>query len=414
MFFSERPLYDALEKFISKAGLEPRDIAFARAIVMKVLRHLGEIDAIIASFLRAPLPVRSGPAELILRMACAELVFLDVPAHATVSSVVSMADADHRAKHFKGLINAVARRMSNEGKDVASRLDAAHLNLPPWAWEMLVSSYGEPTARAISAAHMVEPPLDLTIAGDLGDWPAKLEATVLPTGTLRRKTGGRIEDLPGFASGAWWVQDAAAALPAKLLGDVKSRHVIDLCAAPGGKTMQLAAAGAQVTAVDLDLKRMSRVIENARRLRYKIGYEVADAREWRPSVPADAVLLDAPCSATGTIRRHPEIFWRKDLSDVMSQASLQQALITAASEMVKPGGTLVYCVCSLAPEEGEGIVSDFLSRSVNFLRDPIAAAEVSGETQFITAAGDLRTLPSHWPEQGGLDGFYAARLRRTT
>lgn len=414
VFFSERPLYDALEKFISKAGLEARDVAFARAIVMKVLRRLGEIDAIIASFLRAPLPVRSGPAELILRMACAELVFLDVPPHATVSSVVTMADSDHRAKHFKGLINAVARRMSSEGKDVASKLDAEQLNLPPWAWEMLVSAYGEPVARAISAAHMVEPPLDLTVAGDLGDWPAKLDATVLPTGTLRRKTGGRIEDLPGFASGAWWVQDAAAALPARLLGDVRDMRVIDLCAAPGGKTMQLASAGAHVTAVDLDLKRMSRVIENARRLGYKVECEVADAREWRPAVLADAVLLDAPCSATGTIRRHPEIFWRKDLSDVMSQASLQHELITAASEMVRPGGTLVYCVCSLAPEEGEGIVSDFLSRAGHFERVAVTQADVSGQTDFLTAAGDLRTLPSHWKELGGLDGFYAARLRRTT
>lgn len=414
LFFSERPLHEGLEKFISRADLDPRDTAFARAIVMTVLRRLGEIDAILANFLREPLPVRSGPAELILRMATAELVFMDVPAHATVSSVVSMADADSRARHFKGLINAVARRVAAEGKQIAASQDAAQINMPGWAWQMLTDAYGEEAARGIAQAHVAEPPLDLTCAADLLGWAQKLDAVMLPTGSLRRKPGGRVEDLPGYAEGQWWVQDAAAAMPARLLGDVKGRRVIDLCAAPGGKTAQLAAAGASVTAVDLDPARLSRVRENLKRLRLEADLQAADARDWRPSSPVDAVLLDAPCSATGTVRRHPEVLWRKDLSDVLSQAGLQHDMINAAAEMVAPGGTLVYCVCSLAPDEGEGIVDAFLARNAAFSRQPVTPTDVGGEQAFVTLSGDLRTLPCHWPDLGGLDGFYAARLRRTT
>lgn len=413
MFFSERPLFEALERHISRAGLAPRDTAFARAIVMTVLRRLGEIDAVIATFLRDPLPVRSGPAEIILRMACAELVHLGVPPHAAVSSAVDLATRDGRARHFKGLINAVARRIGAEGKTVAAGLDQEQISMPPWAWDMLVDQHGEQTARAIARAHLAEPPLDMSVARDPGHWASVLEAERLPTGSLRRATGGRIEDLPGFDAGAWWVQDAAAAMPARLLGDVRGQRVIDLCAAPGGKTAQLAAAGAIVTAVDLDETRMARVRENARRLSLQITCEVADARIWQPTAPVDAVLLDAPCSATGTVRRHPEILWRKDRSDLLAQAGLQHDLIRAASRMVRPGGLLVYCVCSLSREEGEEVVDAFLRETPGFAREPVRLDEVAGDPAFLTAEGDLRTLPSHWAERGGMDGFFASRLRRT-
>ncbi len=412
VFFNERPLFEALERHISRAGLAPRDTAFARAIVMTVLRRLGEIDAIIASFLRAPLPVRSGPAELILRMACAELVHLDVPPHAAVSSAVDLATRDSRARHFKGLVNAVARRIGAEGKAVAAALDQEQESMPPWAWDMLCDQHGEQIARAIARAHLSEPPLDISVARDPDQWAATLQAERLPTGSLRRATGGRIEDLPGFDAGAWWVQDAAAAMPARLLGDVRGLTVIDLCAAPGGKTAQLAASGGSVTAVDLDETRMGRVRENARRLGLEVKCEVADARTWLPPEPADAVLLDAPCSATGTVRRHPEILWRKDRSDLLAQAGLQHDLIRAASRMVRPGGCLVYCVCSLSCEEGEEIVEAFLRDNPDFVRDPVRPEEVGGEGAFLTAAGDMRTLPCHWAERGGMDGFFASRLRR--
>jgi 16S rRNA (cytosine967-C5)-methyltransferase len=408
MFFSERPLTEALDASLAKAKLEPRDAAFTRAIVMMTLRRLGEIDHVIANFLREPLPVRSGPAELILRLATAELLFLDVAPHAAVSSAVALADKDHRARHFKGLINAVARRIAGEGKAMLPTLDAERLNTPPWAWDNWVAAYGEETARAIAKAHGIEPPLDISVKSDAAAWAKKLDATLLPTGTLRRTTGGRIEDLPGYAEGAWWIQDAAAAIPAQLLGPIKGKTVIDLCAAPGGKTAQLAAAGANVIAVDLAFERMKRVMTNLARLNLKAKIEVGDAHTWRPKEPADAVLLDAPCTATGTVRRHPDVLWRKDLSDVMAQAAVQHRLLAAAAEMVKPGGLLIYCVCSLAREEGEDIVDAFLSSHPALTRVPVTPAE----SEFATPAGDLRTLPNQWREQGGLDGFYAARLRR--
>lgn len=413
VFFNEQPLYDALESALSRSRLEPRDMGFARAIVMMVLRRLGQIDQTIAGFLREPLPVRAGPAELILRIAAAELLFLDVAPHAAVSSAVALADRDNRARHFKGLINAVARRIATEGKPALTGHDAPKLNTPAWAWDGWERTFGEATTRAIAAAHASEPPLDISVKADAQKWASQLDAQLLPTGSLRRAPGGRIEDLPGYADGAWWVQDAAAALPVRLIGAVKGRTVIDLCAAPGGKTAQLAAAGAKVIAVDHAFDRMKRVMANLGRLNLKADIEVADALEWRPKAEADAVLLDAPCTATGTVRRHPDVLWRKDLSDVMAQADLQRRLLDAAAQMVKADGALIYCVCSLAPEEGEDVVAAFLAANSKFERVPVTASDLAGEGQFVTRAGDLRTLPSHWADRGGLDGFYACRLRRT-
>jgi 16S rRNA (cytosine967-C5)-methyltransferase len=413
IFFNERPLNEALDGAFAKASLEPRDAAFARAIVMMVLRRLGEVDHVIAKFLREALPLRAGPAELILRIAAAELLFLDVAPHAAVSSAVALADRDARARHFKGLINAVARRIAGEGKALIDPQMAEQLNTPPWAWEAWVATYGEETARAIARAHLAEPPLDITPKADAAEWAKRLDAKLLQTGTLRRAPGGRIEDLPGYQDGAWWIQDAAAAIPATLLGPLKGKSVIDLCAAPGGKTAQLAAAGARVTAVDLAFDRMKRVMTNLERLNLSAEFVVADALDWRPIEPAEIVLLDAPCTASGTVRRHPDVLWRKDQSDVLAQADLQRRLLASAAEMVRPGGTLLYCVCSLAREESEDIVETFLTARADFAREPIAPREVAGEAQFLTQAGDLRTLPSQWADIGGLDGFYACRLRRT-
>ncbi len=411
VFVNERPLGEALDA-TPRAKIEARDIGFARAIAMTVLRRLGQIDAVLANFLREPLPVRSGPAEIILRMAAAEMLFLNVAPHAAVSSAVELANGDSRARHFKGLINAVARRVATEGQSMLTSLDAERLNTPSWAWDAWSKAYGEVTARAIAAAHLSEPPLDITAKAEAKAWAERLEAELLPTGTLRRKAGGRIEDLPGYGDGAWWIQDAGSTLPALLLGDVRGRSVIDLCAAPGGKTAQLAAAGASVIAVDHAAERLERLRENLRRLKLEAWTETADVADWRPATLADAVLLDAPCTATGTARRHPDVLWRKDASDVLAQAQIQNRLIAAAARMARPGGLLVYCVCSLAQEEGEGVVGAFLESNPDFERCPIAPVELGGEAQFITPLGDLRTLPCHWPERGGIDGFYAARLRR--
>jgi 16S rRNA (cytosine967-C5)-methyltransferase len=238
-----------------------------------------------------------------------------------------------------------------------------------------------------------------------------LNATVLPTGTLRLHHRGPIAGLPGFNDGAWWVQDMAAALPARLLGDVRDRNVVDLCAAPGGKTAQLAATGAHVTAVDRVPERLRKLENNLARLRLRAETVAADAREWRPAQPADAVIVDVPCSATGTIRRHPDVAWLKRSGDVASLVPIQERLLAAAADMVKPGGLLVYCSCSLQPEEGPGQIDAFLIREPSFRRVPVTPGEVGGLGDLITPGGDLRTLPCHLAGQGGMDGFFAARLR---
>jgi 16S rRNA (cytosine967-C5)-methyltransferase len=239
-----------------------------------------------------------------------------------------------------------------------------------------------------------------------------LQAELLPTGSLRRAAGGAIDVLPGFAEGAWWVQDAAAALPARLLGEVAGRPVIDLCAAPGGKTLQLAAAGARVTAIDRSAPRLERLRQNLARLGLHADVLAADAAEYRPPEPAAAVLLDAPCSATGTIRRHPDVARTRRPGDLAALAGVQDRLLDAALAMLRPGGLLVYCVCSLQPEEGPARIDALLQRDTGVERLPIAAAEIGGLAAAITADCDLRTLPSHWAEIGGLDGFFACRLRR--
>ena len=245
--------------------------------------------------------------------------------------------------------------------------------------------------------------------------PRKLGGRVLPTGTVRTIAHGAVTSLPGFAEGAWWVQDAAAALPARLFGNVKGLRVADLCAAPGGKAAQLAAAGAAVTAVDRSMARLNRLGENLARLSLQAELVCADAAEWQAE-PFDAVLLDAPCSSTGTIRRHPDVPWLKQPSDIVRLAALQRRLIDRAAALTRPGGTLIYCTCSLEPEEGEDIVTELLAREPALRRLPITAAEVFGRGEFLSNEGDLRTLPCHFPDAdsrlAGLDGFYAARLQK--
>jgi 16S rRNA (cytosine967-C5)-methyltransferase len=275
------------------------------------------------------------------------------------------------------------------------------------------AAYGAATARAIAATHRNEPALDLTVKNDPDDWAEKLGGRVLPTRSVRAITSGAVSALPGFAEGGWWVQDAGASLPARLLGDICGRRVADLCAAPGGKTAQLALAGANVTAVDRAQARLQRLRDNFARLALKAEIVAANIEQWTAE-PFDAVLLDAPCSSTGTIRRHPDVPWLKSSGDIAKLAALQRRLLDRAVALTKPGGTLVYCTCSLEPEENEQIIADLLARTPNLRRAAVAAAEVFGCADFITKDGDLRTLPCHFPATdsrfAGIDGFYAARL----
>jgi 16S rRNA (cytosine967-C5)-methyltransferase len=399
----------ALDDAFERGKLEGRDRAFAHALAMATLRHLGEAKAIIAPYLAKPLPQSCGPAETILFMGAVQLFFLGTPDHAAIDSSVELAKEDRKAAPFAGLINAVLRRVAGEGRGNLAGFDAARLNTPEWLFDRWQRNYGEATTRAIAMSHMAEPAIDITVKENAELWAERLSGQLLETGSIRLpQEAGRIEDLPGFAEGAWWVQDMAAALPAQLFGTVAGKRMLDLCAAPGGKTAQLAAAGAQVTAVDDSPERMKRLEENLKRLRLSAELRVADAADFDEG-EHDGVLLDAPCSSTGTIRRHPDLPYLKSEKQIATLVRLQMRLLAQAARLVKPGGLLVYATCSLEPEEGVEQVETFLSRHPNFQRLATSAAELAVPGEAVTPAGDLRTLPSMQP---GMDGFYAARLTR--
>jgi len=400
-----RPFDDALMRD-SAGGLEARDRAFVTALVQTSLRRKGECDAVVAGFLTKKLPRKSGSAALILLMGAAQLLYLEAPPHAVIDLAVTLAREDRDARHFSGLINAVLRKVAG-----ARPIGKPHLNVPHYLWRRWMQNYGKKTAHEIAAAHTVPAPLDLSVKADPEKWADVLGGSVLPTGSIRLKERqAAIDALAGFSDGAWWVQDAAAALPARLLGDVAGKSVLDLCAAPGGKTAQLAALGAEVTALDQSPTRMERVSENLDRLKLKAELHVGDALDFSDRL-FDAVLLDAPCSATGTIRRHPDLPYIKSDAQITELVAVQERLLDHAASLVAAGGSLVYCSCSLEPEEGEGQIERFLARYPGWARRPVGPEAIAGEVQFITAAGDLRTLPSmNIGADQGLDGFYAARL----
>ena len=406
-----RPIDEALDSHLALQGMESRDRAFTRLLLTTTLRRLGQIDALIDGALNAPLPRGAATVRDVLRLGLAQRLFLATPSHAAVDTSVELAGLTGFAG-MKGLVNAVLRRLAEEGPALLAGQDAARLNTPDWLWLRLVDAYGETTAAAIAEAHLHEAPLDLSVKTDPEVWAAQLDARVLPTGTLRREAGGLVPDLPGFAEGAWWVQDAAAALPARLFGPVEGRRILDLCAAPGGKTAQLAAAGAAITAIDRSSRRLKRVAENLGRLGLAAEMHTADAETFTGGAPYDGVLLDAPCSATGTIRRHPDVPRLKGPEDVAKLAAAQARMLRRAAELVRPGGILIWCTCSLLPEEGEAQIDALLAEDDRLMRVPVAAAELGGVAELLTPAGDVRALPCHWADLGGLDGFHIARLKR--
>src|SRR5215468_1811482 len=379
----KRPLDDAIEDSAEMHQLSGRDRAFARLLVATVLRRLGQIDALIADCLNMPLAARAALVHDILRLGVAQLLFLRTPPHAAVATSVDIAQSRGFMSH-KGLVNAVLRRLSVEGPERVEEQDAPRLNTPDWLWRSWSRTYGEATARAIATAHLREAPLDLTLREDAETWRATLDGVLLPTGTLRRAAGGALASLPGYAEGAWWVQDAAAALPARLFGDVAGHDVIDLCAAPGGKTAQLATAGARVTAVDRSPRRLERLVANLKRLDLAVEAVGADALTWRPPRPAEAVLLDAPCSTTGAIRRHPDVPHLKSPEDVARLSMVQENLLLAAIDMVQPDGTLVYCTCSLEPEEGPDRIESLLRSGMPVMRKRIEPVEIGAGQEWIT------------------------------
>jgi 16S rRNA (cytosine967-C5)-methyltransferase len=411
-------LLDGAEAAPGLGGLAERDRGLTRALVAVVLRRLGTLRHLLGFLLESGLPQQAPRVETALLIGAAQILFLDVPDHAAVDLAVRLVQADRHASYFAGLVNAVLRRVAREGAERIAALDAPVLDTPPWLMRRWIATYGEETARAIAIAHSREPALDLTVKADAEGWAERLGGRVLPTGSVRMIAHGVVTALPGFDEGAWWVQDAGAALPARLFGAVASLRVADLCAAPGGKTAQLVAAGAKVTAVDRAPARLKRLRDNLARLSLDAELICADVDKWdaEQQQKFDAVLLDAPCSSTGTIRRHPDVAWLKRPADVTALAALQRRLLDRAVALTAPGGTLVYCTCSLEPEEGIDIVEALLARDDSVRRMPIAAAEVGGALEFISPAGDLRTLPCHLGDAdsrfAGVDGFYAARLEK--
>jgi len=413
-----RPLdeqLDGAEAHPGLAALSERDRALTRKLVATALRRLGSLRLLLGAALDRGLPDDAPRVEAALLVGAAQILWLDVPDHAAVDLAVRLVQVDRRAARYGGLVNAVLRRIAQEGHASLADLDGAALDTPAWLLARWTRTFGAKTARAIATMHGHEPPLDLTVKGDAAPWAARLRGRVTATGSVRTIAHGPIAMLPGYSDGAWWVQDAAAALPVRLLGDVRGLAVADLCAAPGGKTAQLAHAGAKVTAVDRSAHRLARLRENLGRLGLPAETVVADATEWQAG-PFDAVIVDAPCSSTGTIRRHPDVPWLKHEADITGLAALQGRLIDHAVALARPGGTIVYCVCSLEPEEGEAQIAALLARSSAVRRAPITAADVAGLGEFVSPIGDLRTLPCHLPDpeerMGGMDGFYAARLVR--
>lgn len=405
-----RTLDDALASTASYAPLDGRDRAFARAIASAALRRLGGIDAVLARFVARPLEDSAKIARAILRTGAAQLLVLEAAPHAVVSESVALAQASRTARPFAGLLNAVLRKVATEGRAIFDALPPG-ADLPDWLFARWRAAYGA-RAVAIASALRDEPPLDLTVKSHMGkadaaSWAERLGGAVGPTGGVRLPPGARVAEIEGFAEGGWWVQDAAAALPVQLMGDVAGLRVADLCAAPGGKTLQLAAAGAQVTALDVSEQRLARVRENLARTGLNAEVVCADARTWRPAAAFDAVLLDAPCTATGTLRRHPDAAWLRRPTDIATLTALQTELLAAARDMTRPGGVIVYAVCSLEPEEGDAMIET--ARGLGLTVEPVADVTPADAPAraFATAAGAIRTTPAD-----SMDGFFAVRLRR--
>jgi 16S rRNA (cytosine967-C5)-methyltransferase len=386
-----RTLEDALDRL---PQAEARDRAAAHRLAAAVLRRAGTLDAVLEPFLtRAPPP----PVRIVLLIGAAGLLLLGTPPHAAVGTAVDLARA-RKLNPFAKMVNAVLRRVAEQGPALLAQLDSPRLDTPAWLW----SAWGA-DARAIATGQQEEAPLDITLKPGSAAPPG---GDMLPTGSVRFPAGTRVAELPGFDAGNFWVQDAAAALPARLLMAQPGERVADLCAAPGGKTAQLAAAGARVTAVERDAARIVRLHENLARLGLDADVVQADVASWAPVEKFDAVLLDAPCSATGTIRRHPDVPHVKKPGDIAALAAAQASLLLAAARLLKPGGRLIYAVCSLQTEEGPGQAAP-----AGFAPWPFTADELAAIPESRTEDGALRTHPGLWPARGGMDGFYAARFR---
>jgi 16S rRNA (cytosine967-C5)-methyltransferase len=405
-------LDDALAK--ETLLLDARDASLARAIAVTAFRHYGTLHRALDARLERGLASLPRPAQAILLAAAAQIVHLDAADHAAVDLAVTQVRGLPQGMRFAGLANAVLRRLSEQAGTLRAQAETDGITLPQWLDETLEVCWGVDALAAMRRIMAHESALDITVRGDAERWAALLDAELLPTGSLRLRGRTPVHELSGYDSGAWWVQDASAAIPVRLLGDVAGLRVADLCAAPGGKTLQLAAAGAQVTAVDRSAPRLQRLVANLARVGLSADIRASDAASFT-AAPFDAVLLDAPCTATGTIRRHPDIAWTKTPADQGKLAALQGRLLDQAVNLTRPGGRLVFCTCSLQPEEGEDQIASLLARRGDVRLVPIRAGEI-GVPEAVTPEGFFRALPHQLPgptpRMSGWGGFFAARLER--
>ena len=410
-------LDEALELERARAPeVDARDAALARAIALACFRHLGFIRKALDARLQRGLASLPPFVRILMETAAAQILYLDAPDHAAVDIAVGLIRQEPGGHRFTQVANAVLRRIVREAREFGAGDSPLRDNMPAWLADALVSDHGLEAAEAIARAHLSEPALDLTVKGDAAPWAERLDALILPDGSLRLRGRAPVPDLPGYAEGAWWVQDASSAVPARLLRLRPGGRAADLCASPGGKTAQLAAAGADVTAVDRSAQRLRRLEQNLARLSLTARIVAADAERFEAE-PFDAVLLDAPCTATGTIRRNPEVAWLKQPQDQDKLAALQARLLDRAAALTRPGGRLVYCTCSLQKAEGEDQVTALLARHGDLTLDPIRPEEV-GVPEALTARGEFRALPHQLPGDtprlSGWGGFFAARFVRSS
>ncbi len=397
-------------------GLDEADRGLARALVTTALRHRRRLGVILDSLLKTPLPDGARSLEHILMIGAVQILYLDVPDHAAVDLAVEHASSDPRTRRFSNLVNALLRRIGREREDLLAGIADAPV-LPDWFRSRLVEQYGPITAAAIEASQLAPSAIDLTVKSDPDGWARKLGGRVLPTGSVRLPSdAGAIPKLEGFEAGDWWVQDAAASIPARLFGDIKGLKIVDLCAAPGGKTAQLVAAGAEVTALDQSASRLTRLRENLSRLGLAAETRQSNMMDFVPETLFDGALLDAPCSSTGTCRRHPDVPWIKDEADIETLADLQERLLRKALSLVRSGGIVVFSNCSIDKREGEIVVERVLAADPSVSLLPADRMLLPALSEAFTAEGTIRTTPdmiaADGASPGGVDGFFAAVLRR--
>jgi 16S rRNA (cytosine967-C5)-methyltransferase len=410
----KQPLDMALDNSGEFKSLPQRDRSFCRMLVSTVLRRLGQVDDLITKAEEKP-GHKNLLLQNILRLGVTQIMFMDVPNHAAVDTSVRIAEL-HGMDRQKGFVNGLLRTIARIGKEWLARQDEARLNTPEWLLKIWIDDYGLKTAAQIARANLAEAPLDITIRdeSERNYWASNLKASEVGNGTLRRIAGGPVHEIPGYDEGRWWIQDAAASIPATLFGDIKGQTVIDLCAAPGGKSSQLAARGADVIAIDRSAQRLKKLEANLQRLKLADRVQViaSDAASWQPKQPPQFILVDAPCTATGTIRRHPDVVHLKSMRDLESLVQTQMRILANAFKILAPGGVLVYCTCSLQKVEGEDQINYLLSQNPSAAKIAIKPEEIGGITEAVTENGDVRTLPFQLAASGGIDGFFISRITK--